>query len=336
MPSYTNADNRSRYQAINNLTLGTSTSGHAQGRRSIQVNTKLTTMAPNVHRNRLPRYTGGFSWDASTLQADIKSIMPEYDCNDPWTWPLITTGSLEISLRYRCHGKQHLPFGAVYEPELVKLFTTHHNDEELIVRKTSSGKKTLRRYFYYFPFAYDRSGRTTIREMMTSAAYRSSEQKIRADDAEDDKDTLKNLYEKKLLSEKRQAEAARQSHADLKDSLKRRAKKAEEEREKLKNETEALKKELEEGRQQLKETEQNLQSQQVLTVDAHAKNEKLCSNLETRDVELAQARKEVDELKEQMAKIRDEMRKAQGVDTQKRKAGDDGSDSCGKRARSVI
>jgi myosin heavy subunit len=128
-------------------------------------------MAREIDQKNLPKYTGRFSWIAANLHSYIKEVRPDYNSNDPKTWPLVTTERLQQILGRTYSGRQLLPLGVAYERDAVQLCVSRNPDKIVEVKRTDDTIDLMNLHFQNFPFIYNRFGQRRSFEYMPADQY---------------------------------------------------------------------------------------------------------------------------------------------------------------------
>lgn len=132
---------------------------------------------PNDNRtgiwlHRLPVFNGTFSWDKKTLQANIKAEKPDYDPNDPKTWPRMTVQKLRQFLGEAYDGTIEPPTGIAYERMIVLACLQKRpgiQNEVGKLKQLSSGNTVdVKLCFYRFPFTYGCGGKVMRCDCLTA------------------------------------------------------------------------------------------------------------------------------------------------------------------------
>ncbi|KAI4951692.1 hypothetical protein J4E86_007108 [Alternaria arbusti] len=114
----------------------------------------------------LPRYEGTFSFVSSRLYASIKRVIPNYDKDDPKTWPYVTLSTIEKLRPY--HGYPDLPTGVAYQREAMKRYESMYTPQERAIAASVNGPLHQR-----YPYNYDRFDEPKEKVGMSGAEYRS-------------------------------------------------------------------------------------------------------------------------------------------------------------------
>jgi hypothetical protein len=129
-------------------------------------------MAREVDQAKLSIYAGKFALDPSTLQQNVKAADPDYDPDDPKTWPVITLEHVnQHILGY--FGNTLLPPCVAYERKLIDMCVARNPDNYIEV-ECSDGITIVRSmYFHHFPFVYNIRGKKRNSEYMHADDYTS-------------------------------------------------------------------------------------------------------------------------------------------------------------------
>lgn len=128
-------------------------------------------MAREVDQAKLPQYHGKFTFDPKTLRDNIKALKPDYDPDDPKTWPVVTSQCVQQRLGFPYVGHQQLPPNVAYERNLVDRCVSLHADKEIEVVRTNGGITKRSLFFHHFPFVYNKHGQARGFEYMHADHY---------------------------------------------------------------------------------------------------------------------------------------------------------------------
>ncbi|OAG20678.1 hypothetical protein CC77DRAFT_1008716 [Alternaria alternata] len=99
-------------------------------------------------------WDGDFTWHGYFLRTHIKTVTPEYNMNDPSTWPLIR--KVIATGNQADHSKTTVPPEyLVYDQNLVRGFRRLQNTQG----KSVETSQYMRNLFLHYPFNYDRHGK---------------------------------------------------------------------------------------------------------------------------------------------------------------------------------
>jgi hypothetical protein len=104
-------------------------------------------------------WTGDFTWDELFLRMHIKTVVKDYDPNDPRTWPLIQdVDQTENGLDYR--KSKTAPQLLGYEQSLVDDFVQHKPLKNYGLSSYAlPNKKRVNKGFRNYPLNFDRNGK---------------------------------------------------------------------------------------------------------------------------------------------------------------------------------
>lgn len=76
--------------------------------------------------SKLRKFEGRWSWNGKPLGANIKAVKPEYNEQEPLTWPMIRLSLIEKTDNCRYTGAGALPRSVVYEQIMVDRYLDAH------------------------------------------------------------------------------------------------------------------------------------------------------------------------------------------------------------------
>ena len=112
----------------------------------------------------LRTYEGTFSFVSSRLYDNIRYAMPDYDKNDPKTWPYVTLAAIEKHRPYQ--GYPDLPAGVAYQRSITKRYEDMYSAKERIQSASMNGS-----FYKRYPFNYDEHDEPKEKVGMSMAEY---------------------------------------------------------------------------------------------------------------------------------------------------------------------
>jgi hypothetical protein len=128
-------------------------------------------MARVVDQAKLPQFNGFFSFDSTILKHHVKAAKPDYNPNDPKTWPVVPFTSVYMKNGKNYDGSKLLPPFVAYERRLINLYVAMHPDRQIGVPRDDGGITKRSMYFHFFPLFYDENGRARSSASMDADQY---------------------------------------------------------------------------------------------------------------------------------------------------------------------
>ncbi|UPX15241.1 uncharacterized protein EKO05_0005697 [Ascochyta rabiei] len=102
-------------------------------------------------------WRGPFSWDGLLLRLHIRTVIQDYDAEDPRTWPLIKD-VVQTEVNYDYRQTKHAPRFLAYEQSLMENLVTHRPLVNKVSCRPNLASHQIKAMFADYPFNFDRYG----------------------------------------------------------------------------------------------------------------------------------------------------------------------------------